>query len=182
MKVRDIWWFFLQNSKTLSTINELVNETQAILYRSEWVFLIHRWITYLSMNMNFLTRIDIEKLIDENDPSIRFVQKKQTTQSSELWNHFHQIFVNNQQQFSGISWRCWLRFKLRKILLDRPWLRLRKFQFAGLRLQHRLRKFCDRHLRHRLRLRRSRCHRRSSVSPQGPKRRPDIVGSNSRCM
>ena len=59
---------------------------------------IHRSITYLSMNMSSLTRIDIEKLIGENDPSIRFVQKKKTTQSSELWNHFHQVFVNNQQQ------------------------------------------------------------------------------------
>ena len=48
--------------------------------------------------MNFLTRIDIEKLIGENDLSIRFVQKKKTTQGSELWNHFHQVFVNNQLQ------------------------------------------------------------------------------------
>ena len=35
VKVSDIWWVFLQNSKTLSTINELANETPAILYQSE---------------------------------------------------------------------------------------------------------------------------------------------------
>lgn len=48
--------------------------------------------------MNFLSRTEIEKLIGENHPSIRFVQKKKTAHSSELWNHFHQVFVDNQQQ------------------------------------------------------------------------------------
>jgi hypothetical protein len=50
------------------------------------------------MTKKFLTRNELEKLIREKHESIRFVQKKKTTNSSQMWEHFHQIFVNNEQQ------------------------------------------------------------------------------------
>src|SRR5579871_3770198 len=52
------------------------------------------------MNKNILTKKELEKLINNGDPSIKFVEKKKTSRSSEWWNFFHLIFVNdNQQQF-----------------------------------------------------------------------------------
>jgi hypothetical protein len=52
------------------------------------------------MTEKMLTRQELEKLMHENDESLTFVQKKKTSKSSEMWEHFHQIFVNNvQQQF-----------------------------------------------------------------------------------
>ena len=45
-----------------------------------------------------LTKNQLEKLIRDGDASIRFVQKKLTSKSSECWQHFHLIHVNNQQQ------------------------------------------------------------------------------------
>ena len=52
------------------------------------------------MTATLLTRKEIENLIHENHESVKFVQKKRTQNSSELWEHFHQVFVNNvQQQF-----------------------------------------------------------------------------------
>lgn len=44
------------------------------------------------------TRQDLEKLIFEQDESIKFVQKKKTPQTSHLWDHFHQVFVDDAQQ------------------------------------------------------------------------------------
>ena len=47
-----------------------------------------------------LTRQELETLIFEQDESIKFVQKKMTAHSSQLWGHFHQVFINDvQQQF-----------------------------------------------------------------------------------
>ena len=50
------------------------------------------------MNKKHLTKREIEQLIKDDDPSIRFVIKKKTSKSSELWNFFHQIFINDHQQ------------------------------------------------------------------------------------
>ena len=52
------------------------------------------------MTATFFTRKELEKLIDENHESVRFVNRKKTTNSSQMWEHSHQIFINNiQQQF-----------------------------------------------------------------------------------
>ena len=52
------------------------------------------------MTAKFFTRKELEKLIDENHESVRFVKRKKTTNSSRMWEHFHQIFISNiQQQF-----------------------------------------------------------------------------------
>jgi len=45
-----------------------------------------------------LTRQELEKLIFEPNESVKFVQKKMTTNSSLLWQHFHQVFVDDVQQ------------------------------------------------------------------------------------
>ena len=50
------------------------------------------------MAEKLLTKNQLEKLIRDGDASIRFVQKKLTSKSSEWWQHFHLIHVNNQQQ------------------------------------------------------------------------------------
>ena len=50
------------------------------------------------MNKKHLTKREIEQLIKDDDPSIRFVIKKKTSNSSQLWNFFHQIFINDHQQ------------------------------------------------------------------------------------
>ena len=50
------------------------------------------------MNKKHLTKREIEQLIKDDDPSIRFVIKKKTSHSSELWHFFHQIFINDHQQ------------------------------------------------------------------------------------
>ena len=57
------------------------------------------------MAKKLLTRKELEKLIDDNHESVTFVQKKKSTNSSQMWENFHQIFVNNdQQQF--VSCNC----------------------------------------------------------------------------
>ena len=49
------------------------------------------------MTATLLTRKELENLIHENYESVKFVQKKKTANSSELWKDFHQVFVNNVQ-------------------------------------------------------------------------------------
>ena len=56
------------------------------------------------MSKTVLTKDELEKLIKDSDPSLKFVQRKKTSKSSEWWNFFHHIFVNNiQQQFVSCS-------------------------------------------------------------------------------
>ena len=50
------------------------------------------------MTAKFFARKQLEKLIDENHESARFVKRKKTTTSSHMWEYFHQIFINNIQQ------------------------------------------------------------------------------------
>lgn len=50
------------------------------------------------MSNKTLTKKQIEKLIEDGDESVKFVQKKTTSKSSEWWHHYHHIFVNNDQQ------------------------------------------------------------------------------------
>jgi hypothetical protein len=50
------------------------------------------------MTKKILTKKDLEKLIEDGDPSVKFVQKKKTSRSSEWWNFFHHVFVNGDQQ------------------------------------------------------------------------------------
>lgn len=50
------------------------------------------------MSKKILPRKTLEQLIVDNDQSVRLVKKKQNSTSSELWEHFHQVFVNNDQQ------------------------------------------------------------------------------------
>ncbi|CAF1549091.1 unnamed protein product [Adineta ricciae] len=52
------------------------------------------------MTSKLLTRKELEDLIQQNHESLKFIQKQKTLNSSQLWEYFHQIFVNNiQQQF-----------------------------------------------------------------------------------
>ncbi|CAF1448781.1 unnamed protein product [Rotaria sordida] len=50
------------------------------------------------MSKQLLTGKELEKLIKDNDPSIKFVEKKKTSKSSEYWGYFHIIFFNNDRQ------------------------------------------------------------------------------------
>jgi hypothetical protein len=50
------------------------------------------------MNKVVFTKREIEKLIKDDDPSVKFVEKKRTSKSSELWDFFHHIFINGHQQ------------------------------------------------------------------------------------
>jgi hypothetical protein len=52
----------------------------------------------MTSKSKFLTRKELEKLIDERHESVKLVQKKKTVHSSQLWEHFHQVLVNNEQQ------------------------------------------------------------------------------------
>ena len=45
-----------------------------------------------------LTKKELEKLIKDADPSIKFVQNKKTSKSSKCWNYFHHIVVNDDRQ------------------------------------------------------------------------------------
>ena len=40
------------------------------------------------MNNKVLSKKDLEKLIKDSDPSMKFVQKKKTSKSSEYWDFF----------------------------------------------------------------------------------------------
>lgn len=52
------------------------------------------------MCKNLLTKTELEKLISDADASVKFVEKKKTSTSSELWKYYHQIIVNGHlQQF-----------------------------------------------------------------------------------
>ena len=50
------------------------------------------------MSKNLSTAKELEKLITSNDSSIKFVEKKTTLKSSECWQYFHIIFVNDHRQ------------------------------------------------------------------------------------
>jgi hypothetical protein len=50
------------------------------------------------MTKKFLKKNEIEQLIAENDPSLKFLEKEKKTKSSEWWNFFHIIHVNNERQ------------------------------------------------------------------------------------
>jgi hypothetical protein len=41
------------------------------------------------MNKNVLPKQEFEKLIKDNHPSLKFVQKKKKSKSSEWWTFFH---------------------------------------------------------------------------------------------
>ena len=45
-----------------------------------------------------LTKKEIQKLIDDKNESVTFVEKKKTSASSRLWEHFRQVYVDNKQQ------------------------------------------------------------------------------------
>ena len=50
------------------------------------------------MNKKHLTKQELEQLINDNESSIKFVEKKKTSTSSEWWQYFHIIFVNSDRQ------------------------------------------------------------------------------------
>ena len=50
------------------------------------------------MSVKFLTGNELERLIQDNDFTVNFVEKKKTLSSSDVWQHFHQVFVHNVQQ------------------------------------------------------------------------------------
>jgi hypothetical protein len=50
------------------------------------------------MSNKLLSKKELQKLIEENDESVKFVQKKSKSNSSEWWQFYHTIFVNNYQQ------------------------------------------------------------------------------------
>ena len=51
----------------------------------------------MKISATLLTRKQLEKLMQEGDKSMKFVQKTTTRNSSELWQHFHQVFINNEK-------------------------------------------------------------------------------------
>jgi hypothetical protein len=50
------------------------------------------------MAKQLLSKTELEKLIEDGDLSLKFVQQKKTSKTSELWNFFHHVYVNNDQQ------------------------------------------------------------------------------------
>ncbi|CAF1436055.1 unnamed protein product [Rotaria sp. Silwood1] len=50
------------------------------------------------MSNNVLTKKELEKLIEDRDESVKFVQEKVTSKTSELWQFYHHIFVKDHQQ------------------------------------------------------------------------------------
>ncbi len=50
------------------------------------------------MIKNLLPKSEIEKLISDGDSSLGFVEQKKTSKTGELWNLFHHVYVNNNQQ------------------------------------------------------------------------------------
>jgi hypothetical protein len=50
------------------------------------------------MAKKLLSKTQLEKLIEDNDLSLKFVEQKKTSKTSELWNFFHHVYVNNDQQ------------------------------------------------------------------------------------
>ena len=52
----------------------------------------------METSVNILTKKELEKLIKDNDQSVKFVQKKKTLGSSEWWQHYHHIHVKGHQQ------------------------------------------------------------------------------------
>ena len=52
------------------------------------------------MANKYLTKNELQKLIDENHESVKLVKKKKNSNSSQMWEHFHTVVVNDlQQQF-----------------------------------------------------------------------------------
>jgi hypothetical protein len=50
------------------------------------------------MPKKLLTKEEIEKFIESRDPSVKFVEQEQTNCTSELWQYYHHLFVNDSQQ------------------------------------------------------------------------------------
>jgi len=50
------------------------------------------------MSKKVLTEKELEKLIRDGDPSIKFIGRRKTLNSSKLWNFFHYIIVNDDRQ------------------------------------------------------------------------------------
>ena len=52
------------------------------------------------MSSKPLTRKELENLIKQVDDSVVYVEKKKLPSSSDLWDHFHQVFVGAVKQQS----------------------------------------------------------------------------------
>jgi hypothetical protein len=50
------------------------------------------------MPKKLLAKEEIEKLIESCDPSVKFVERKKANCTSEWWQYYHHLFVNDSQQ------------------------------------------------------------------------------------